>query len=884
MRHVPDVAELVQLVHAAPHRAATAAQARLAATDWADARERAQLHWVIGQAEREQGRLEPAKAVLQRASALAASAGDPDLSSRIHSSLAFVIARQGDLDGAHDLLVAAERQAGPLQRARLLAQRGVVAHLRGDLDGAAEMLTNATDSLKRHGDHIAEARHRANLGAVLADRGRFALAGRHLRRSITIARELGLDVVVGIASSTLGYMATLQGDLPGAIQQYTEAERRFERAGADSYLGRVNADHAKALADAGLLDDAASLLARALDMFRVQGQRTELAAGLLASAEILLASGDGDGARDAADEASTTLTAQRRWRWVTLAANLALQARARTEGPSTELISSLESTAALLESYGRWSEATRTRLVAAKLRAESTSADAATMSDDEAGILTPASRRRVQRGRPVDRILLAYVDAVAAERRGDRRAARRAVTSGLRVAVSAQAGLGAIETRAHAAAHAYELTEFGARMAIADNRPRELLARIEATRLMTSRMPMLRPPGDDEMAAMLTELRSLSVKIADMTTSSRGRAVAEQQRMRLERRVGRQSRGQRGDLGAGGRLAAELDDALGLLGDRQLLAHAVLDDRVYAVSVSGGRARLHELGPVDGIGRAIDALSFAMSRLNRTQGSAASRRAAGELFDATAIELAERLVPAVVAHSWRPVVIVPTALLHDMPWGVLPPFGRRAVTVDPSISAWARAQRSRAERQADRGASGSIGFVAGPGLEHAEREVAQLGSLYHHPRVLTGSASTVPVCLDLFARSEVVHIACHGTFRTDNPMFSALRLADGQLVVYDFERLDRLPQVVVMSACSVANSKAVQGGSFLGLAAALTTLGASSVIAPLSPISDVSSVEVMLRLHEAMLAGSSPAEALAIATSDVPDGLATAGAFVALGS
>lgn len=638
MRHVPDVAELVQLVHAAPHRAAMAAQARLAAIDWADARERAQLHWVVGQAEREQGRLEPAKATLKRASALAASAGDADLSSRIQSSLAFVIARQGDLDGAHELLVDAEKLAGPLQRARLLAQRGVVAHLRGELDDAAEMLATATEILKRHGDHIAEARHRANLGAVLAERGpirsggpAFAPGDRDRPGARSRRRRRHRQFDAGIHGDSARRSA--RGD--SALHRSGATVRA---AGADSYLGRVNADHAKALGDAGLLDDAAVLLSRALDLFRGQGQRTELGAGLLASAEILLASGDGDGARAAADAASATLAEQRRWRWVTLATNLALQAR------------------------------------------------------------------------------------------------------------------------------------------------------------------------------------------------------------------------------------------------------ATLDDHLYAVSVSARRAQLHDLGSADGIGGAIDALSFAMSRLNRTQGSTASRRAAAELFDATAIELAERLVPAVVAHSSRPVVIVPTALLHDVPWGVLAPFGRRAVTVDPSISAWARAQRCRAERHADRGALGSIGFIAGPGLEHAEREVAQHGTLYRHPRVVTGSESTVPVCLDLFAKSDVVHLACHGTFRTDNPMFSALRLADGQLVVYDFERLDRLPQVVVMSACSVANSKAVQGGSFLGLAAALTTLGASSVVAPLSPISDASSVEVMLRLHEAMLAGSSPAEALAIAASDVSDGLATAGAFVALGS
>ena len=61
------------------------------------------------------------------------------------------------------------------------------------------------------------------------------------------------------------------------------------------------------------------------------------------------------------------------------------------------------------------------------------------------------------------------------ERRGDRAAARRAISRGLDVAMSSQAALGSIETRAHAAVHGNALTEIGARIAIADGRPRELL-------------------------------------------------------------------------------------------------------------------------------------------------------------------------------------------------------------------------------------------------------------------------------------------------------------------------------------------------------------------------------------------------------------------------
>ena len=131
-------------------------------------------------------------------------------------------------------------------------------------------------------------------------------------------------------------------------------------------------------------------------------------------------------------------------------------------------------------------------------------------------------------------------------------------------------------------------------------------------------------------------------------------------------------------------------------------------------------------------------------------------------------------------------------------------------------------------------------------------------------------AATPPAmrCLDLFAAVDLAHVACHGTFRPDNPLFSAIHLADGPLNVYDFERLDRLPDEVVLSACSVAGAKALQGGSLLGLAAGADHARGGIVVAPLTPISDASSVTVMQRLHQSLVAGADPAAALAAATID----------------
>jgi CHAT domain-containing protein len=245
-------------------------------------------------------------------------------------------------------------------------------------------------------------------------------------------------------------------------------------------------------------------------------------------------------------------------------------------------------------------------------------------------------------------------------------------------------------------------------------------------------------------------------------------------------------------------------------------------------------------------------------------------------------ELAGLLLPAAVADDVGPLVVVPTAVLHDVPWSLLPPLAGRAVSVSASFTGWASAVRRREERMSD--PPGPVGFIAGPGLDYAELEVETLAAFYSAPAVLVGADATVERGLDLFARADVAHVACHGHFRSDNPLFSAIHLADGPLSVYDFERLDRLPTTVILSACSVAGAKVLQGGSVLGLAAALTTLGAASVIAPLTPISDASSVEVMQRLHHELVAGAAPAAALAAAVlaHDMAD--PTAGAFIALGA
>src|SRR5260370_42168459 len=133
----------------------------------------------------------------------------------------------------------------------------------------------------------------------------------------------------------------------------------------------------------------------------------------------------------------------------------------------------------------------------------------------------------------------------------------------------------------------------------------------------------------------------------------------------------------------------------------------------------------------------------------------------------------------------------------------------------------------------------------------------------------------------------LVHIAAHGTFRADSPLFSAIELDDGPLTVYDLEHLKRAPHRVVLSSCSSAVGAAVGADELLGLVSALISLGSAGVVASVVPVNDPATVPLMIALHDHLRAGSGLAEALTLArhaVSDDPVSRSTAYSFIPLGT
>ena len=275
----------------------------------------------------------------------------------------------------------------------------------------------------------------------------------------------------------------------------------------------------------------------------------------------------------------------------------------------------------------------------------------------------------------------------------------------------------------------------------------------------------------------------------------------------------------------------------------------------------------------------IQWLRFALRRMTRRPQSGARRAGALAVARASAEELSRRLIePIADSVGDRALVVVPTRSLHAMPWAMLPALRGRPLVVAPSVATWVTLHSAPSPDAT------KIVLVAGPRLRHAAAELAAVDDLYPSAAVLAGRQATVTAVMQALDGATIAHVACHGSFRSDSPLFSSLELSDGPLNVYELQRLRRAPDLIVLSACDLAISDARPGDELLGFAAALTGMGTRTVIASVVPAPDATVKRLMIALHRELIAGHSPAVALATAQATLRPGESALTGFVCLGS
>ncbi|SFM99442.1 CHAT domain-containing protein [Streptomyces sp. cf124] len=107
---------------------------------------------------------------------------------------------------------------------------------------------------------------------------------------------------------------------------------------------------------------------------------------------------------------------------------------------------------------------------------------------------------------------------------------------------------------------------------------------------------------------------------------------------------------------------------------------------------------------------------------------------------------------------------------------------------------------------------------------------------------------------DLVAEASLLHLACHGELRSDEPLASALLLG-GRLPLSEvLQRNLRPGAAVLLSACELGSISGELPDEQLGFPAALLAVGARSVVGALWPVPDTqATVTLMTDTHRAML-------------------------------
>ncbi len=861
--------DLAERRHRDPPSVLGQATELLAATD--DPRVAAAAHRVIGLAFHELDQPHEAVASFQRSVTLSVDGGFADREALARASMAVSLLTVGEAESAEREMGLASAVAPPSVRGVVELLRGVLAVRTGHLEQGMDAYRRALRWLEETGDQCSIARALVCRGVVHSWQGQLELSLLDFAEAERISVARDLPVLVAMSAHNTGVAYCRRGNLPEALAAFDRAQRAYEALHKPGRLTAVlEADRSEALMVAGLVAEARASAAAAVATLEPLGDLLHLVEARMLLARALLAGGAyEDAAAEAAraareSEVAPPLAAQARYVEVQ-AEVVAVQ---ELGFPSPDLLRRTRQIASELEDQGWPVEALHVRTFVGRI-ALALGQPAVSRAE-----LAHAAGART-RGTADLRARAWHATALLRLAEGDRAGAKRALARGIAVVDEYRATLGATELRAHASGHGIDLARLGVCLALEDGRPAEVMRWAERARAGALRRPTVRPPDDEQLATDLAELRRVRNEAREAAIQGiqpralQARAAAMEKAVRNRTRRTADAWGREAWAAETGRV--DLAAARAALGDRVLVEYVALEGDLYAVTVSGGRSRLHRLGSVDEVDLERRYLLFALRRLLWPR----SRLAAESAVASTAARLDLLLFGGLRLPVGVPLVVVPTGELHGLPWSVLPSLAGRPTTIAPSTALWL------GDGGRPSGGPGKVALVAGPQLPGAEAEVRQLAALYPDATVLTGEQATAVNVMAALEEADLVHMAAHGSFRADSPLFSSVLLADGPLTVYDLERIRRAPSVVVLSACEAAVAAVHDGDELLGTAAALLAGGVRSVIAPLMPVPDVATTSVMVALHHRLRAGERPAEALAHAA--VGQDQAASAAFICIG-
>jgi len=779
---------------------------------------------------------------------------------RLLMSLAHYEAEQGRTAQGLRLLDRAEPLTAAADKGVLLLQRGLLSMRTWRDRDALQLFDQAVNLLQDYPDPAYFARTLLNRSFSRLNTGDVGNARADAAWCLRFSADNGLDLLAAKAMHNLGFCNLLEGDLPGALRCFSTAAEGY-RLTAPSALPVLAMDKARALLAAGLALDAARELDSAIASFRRQRLDQDHADAALARSQAALALGDLTGARRWAVAARRRFNRRANHACAAIAELTWLRARAMSRSRPARIAAEGLAIADRLHSCGLRSDAAMAELVAAR-------ALLAVGRLDEARRCIAA----VPRVGPAMSLELGLLRRLAlaelAREEGRTGPALSQLRAGLAMVHARRGRLGSLDLQTGAAALGTELADAGLRLALDRASAPLVFAWLERSRAQAFRVRPVRPPADPEVAEVLAELRQLMRLIRTAELNGVHDPANTARRAQLQRQI-RERAWETGGLGEEASRATTSDIMAELNQSKQsMISMLVQDGRLLAVVLAKGSLRLVGLGDFAVAAEAACRLTADLDTLaGRLLPARLEVVIAESVRHQTEVLTTELITPLRPWLSDAGVVLVPSGVLANIPWSLLPDLRGRPVTVCPSAAMWLTAKRR--SRSAPSG-TGQAVLVAGPDLQHAGKEVTEIAKAYPGCRPLLAAEATVDTTLDALDGAPLAHLAAHGHHDQQNVLFSSLDLADGPLMAYDIQTLSAPPRHAVLSACDVGRTVVRPGEEVLGFTAALLYVGTATVISSVTRVADDDAMDVMTAYHRALATGARPAEALAAAAAAAP--------------
>jgi CHAT domain-containing protein len=287
--------------------------------------------------------------------------------------------------------------------------------------------------------------------------------------------------------------------------------------------------------------------------------------------------------------------------------------------------------------------------------------------------------------------------------------------------------------------------------------------------------------------------------------------------------------------------------------DTTLIEYYSTGDQLIAAVVKKNKTEIIPVSAVSRITHFLQLLRFQISKFR--MGVAYTKRFERPLLDATRAHLKslcdELFAPLRKHIDTKHLIFVPHGALHFLPFHALQNEDQylcQAYTISyaPSATVFTLCQEKAQSEQ-------PFSLVMGIPDERAPHilgEVESVAPLLPHAELLVGEQATSGKLKEKGAESGLLHIATHGSYRQDNPMFSGIRLGDGYLNLHDLYQM-RLPaKLVTLSGCATWMNFVSQGDELLGLQRGLFCAGATSLLLSLWDVHDQSTAKLMRSFYK----------------------------------